>query len=705
MAKKYFSFMVLLCLLYYTNLVDALTCINNQDNIAKMMCCLFIGILLSLILFNITKYFNMPFPYRVVVLCFGAIFGVIAKFHPSFEAEIEHNIMMKPKLIFMIIVPILIFRISFNLDIHTFVRSWVQIFVLAGPGFILSSCFTGLLMMLLIPEFSFAMAILFGCICTAIYPVEIIELLNEVGQFKPLTVLLQGESVIGDGTVLILFALAFGVIKGVLSTWYQICLVFLRFSIGGIIWGYTAGSVLVFLMRTIHNDIVTMAMLPLAASFTTFYVASESLNVSAVISIVVLGIKTGMEKTSMPAETETFLTNFWDLFAHCVDTVVCIISGLLVVKLFSFENIFRDNALVLVTYIVSTTSRVFSYILLTPIVSRFGYGLTFKEMVIAVCSGLKGPLPLLLSLIANQPTTEIGRDVLFHISSLMVLTLLINASCMPYVLKILGVSEVSVIRKINMNNCMRNLHNRRDRTIATLKMDRFLSDANWSVVNETTEIKHPYKIDYSDSDDESDILFYNRPIVCPDCKKEIAYEPTKKEMAAMLREARLRILKAKKMSYTRQYESGMLSKDGIRILLQAIEVAMDTPDALIELDGLRRYFKRQGFMHYARRKLLVQFFKNTNSPVKPPRRYWRKICYNIVTNTVFELLLHFCVVVHTILTCFELLNPPARNSDFSIVIIVTNVSSFLIFFMEFVLKILAFSWVYICKHGFKAYFT
>lgn len=60
-----------------------------------------------------------------------------------------------------------------------------------------------------------------------------------------------------------------------------------------------------------------------------------------------------------------------------------------------------------------------------------------------------------------------------------------------------------------------------------------------------------------------------------------------------LREARMRILKAKKISYARQYENGMLSKEGIRVLTQAVEVAMDTPEAIIELDGLHKYFSHQ----------------------------------------------------------------------------------------------------------------
>lgn len=52
-------------------------------------------------------------------------------------------------------------------------------------------------------------------------------------------------------------------------------------------------------------------------------------------------------------------------------------------------------------------------------------------------------------------------------------------------------------------------------------------------------------------------------------------------------------MKAKKISYARQYENGMLSKEAIRILIQAVEIAMDTEEVLIDLEGLHKLFKRQ----------------------------------------------------------------------------------------------------------------
>lgn len=41
-----------------------------------------------------------------------------------------------------------------------------------------------------------------------------------------------------------------------------------------------------------------------------------------------------------------------------------------------------------------------------------------------------------------------------------------------------------------------------------------------------------------------------------------------------------------KISYWRQYEHGKISKDGVRTLVQAVEVAADADDARVNLDQL-----------------------------------------------------------------------------------------------------------------------
>lgn len=52
-----------------------------------------------------------------------------------------------------------------------------------------------------------------------------------------------------------------------------------------------------------------------------------------------------------------------------------------------------------------------------------------------------------------------------------------------------------------------------------------------------------------------------------------------------------------KISYWRQYEHGKISKDGVRTLVQAVEVAADADDARVNLDQLASLWRPKVLKH------------------------------------------------------------------------------------------------------------
>ena len=50
------------------------------------------------------------------------------------------------------------------------------------------------------------------------------------------------------------------------------------------------------------------------------------------------------------------------------------------------------------------------------------------------------------------------------------------------------------------------------------------------------------------------------------------------ELAELAEEVRLRVIKAEKTSYWRQFEQGMLGREAVRILSNLADSAMDTPN-------------------------------------------------------------------------------------------------------------------------------
>lgn len=69
-------------------------------------------------------------------------------------------------------------------------------------------------------------------------------------------------------------------------------------------------------------------------------------------------------------------------------------------------------------------------------------------------------------------------------AGLVILSLLVNATTMYKVLKTLGLADISLAKKANMTNCVKRIMMTRDRCVSMLKMDKFLADANWDLVQE-----------------------------------------------------------------------------------------------------------------------------------------------------------------------------------------------------------------------------
>ena len=65
---------------------------------------------------------------------------------------------------------------------------------------------------------------------------------------------------------------------------------------------------------------------------------------------------------------------------------------------------------------------------------------------------------------------------------------------------------------------------------------------------------------------------------CPKCETEVPRVPHPKELAELAEDVRLRMLKAEKTSYWRQFEQGMLGRQAVLVLINLADTAMDEPD-------------------------------------------------------------------------------------------------------------------------------
>ena len=94
-------------------------------------------------------------------------------------------------------------------------------------------------------------------------------------------------------------------------------------------------------------------------------------------------------------------------------------------------------------------------------------------------------------------------------------------------------------------------------------------------------------------------------------------ETTKDEYKEITEEARLRCLKALKVSFWRQYEQGVLTDLAVQILRNAASVAEDKPLCIIRARDLNKYWVLHGLFPWLQIQLTKKFAKEEVLPDKP----------------------------------------------------------------------------------------
>ena len=78
--------------------------------------------------------------------------------------------------------------------------------LLAGPGVVVSSVLLALFAMYVFPyNWGWFTALTFGSMMSATDPVAVVALLRELGASKRLSLLIEGESLLNDGTAMVVF--------------------------------------------------------------------------------------------------------------------------------------------------------------------------------------------------------------------------------------------------------------------------------------------------------------------------------------------------------------------------------------------------------------------------------------------------------------------------------------------------------------------
>ena len=113
-----------------------------------------------------------------------------------------------PHLMLVVFLPALLFESAcFGIDMGIFRKQIAQICLMAFPAMVLASFITALCLYALAPStWTIWVCWLIGIIASATDPVAVVALLKELGAAKTLGTLIEGESLLNDGSAVVLYA-------------------------------------------------------------------------------------------------------------------------------------------------------------------------------------------------------------------------------------------------------------------------------------------------------------------------------------------------------------------------------------------------------------------------------------------------------------------------------------------------------------------
>jgi NhaP-type Na+/H+ or K+/H+ antiporter len=189
-----------------------------------------------------------------------------------------------------VFLPPLIFEGSFAMRWHVFKRLLGQMMVLACIGVVFCTFLTGLVIRTAIhPSFSWADSILLGAILSATDPVSVVALLKTLGASVKLRTLIEGESLLNDGTAIVLFSICINISRGANVGAGEMIAELFQLSLGGVALGAVWAAATIYAVGRVYNDSLTETTIIVASAFLLFFVAEDLCHVSGVLAVVSLG--------------------------------------------------------------------------------------------------------------------------------------------------------------------------------------------------------------------------------------------------------------------------------------------------------------------------------------------------------------------------------------------------------------------------------
>ncbi|KGP91893.1 sodium:proton antiporter [Pontibacillus chungwhensis BH030062] len=383
-------------------------------NPTQLILLLFVGYLV----FSLDKkQENIPVPPVLVII------GIGLSFIPFFN-----SVDLTETILYDIFLPALLFISAYRYSPKSLKEHAGLIAVLSTIGLLFTAILFGVITFFIggiVVPITFLGAMIVASILTPTDPVSVVSILKQSADNPKIADVVEGESMINDGTSVVLFTFLSGMFihdKNLSLT--SFINEFLLVSLGGIVLGIFCGWAVSKAVHFTHHK-EYQVMLSIILAYGIFLIA-EHIGVSGVLATVSAGIMLSWEfgHTNKEDHYRESLDGFWDIVEPTILSLVFLLIGIEASGYLVFDYWY-------LSILIFLASLLIRYIVMIGTIKLFPAWrreLSGREIALISWSGIKGTMSVVLILTLQAESSAEGTDILLSLSFSVVLISLIVQS-------------------------------------------------------------------------------------------------------------------------------------------------------------------------------------------------------------------------------------------------------------------------------------
>src|SRR5215218_1442717 len=404
----------------------------------------------GLLLLAVSQFVRIPYP--IVLVLGGAVIGFV----PG-----APTVQLSPDLVLVAVLPPLLYGAAFFTSLRELRANMKAIGLLAVGLVLLTMVAVAVVAHAVIPGLAWPGAFVLGALVSPTDPTAATAIAQRLGLPRRLIALIEGESLVNDGTALVAYRFA---VAAVVTGSFSMVAASWRFVVnvvGGIAIGLAVGYLIRQLRRRLDNPPVEITIALLSGYFG--YLPARAIDVSGVLAAVTVGIYMGWHTPELTnAQTRLQGQGVWEIVFLLLNGLLFALVGLQLPSI--LDELSGRSTLTLIGYAALVSAVVvaarFLWIFPTGYLGRLlsrrvreeDLAPSWAEKTILAWSGMRGAVSLAAAL-ALPLTTDAGSAfpnrnlIVFLTFGVILATLVVQGLTLPGLIRVLRLEDDGLAEK------------------------------------------------------------------------------------------------------------------------------------------------------------------------------------------------------------------------------------------------------------------